>query len=386
MRPPLAPGCAHPSSYLGGECYGGASAPQHPDEPAGFWQWTLDGADLTITPQALSGWLDSVDGNNIATGWAYDPDTGTNDAAANGSASAPLGHDTWVRPVAISTVNGQEYEGQWQSAQVERADLVINSAAPDPYHGFRIDLTTQGFPPGTYRVHVEGGEFPSGMGGTGLFGDFTVTIAAPCVPPSITSNTTATTITSGETVQLTGSGSGTSPLTYQWYIGAPPNALNPLPAGATVNVSPSSTTDYWLRVVNSCGQASTQAVRLTVVPASTPAGLYTLTPCRVLDTRGGLPIAAGGSRDVQISGACGVPSGTRAAALNLTAVLPSSSGFLTLYPADASLPMAISMAYRTGKTRATGSIVRISPSGALRVYNNGPSAIHVLIDINSYFR
>ena len=129
-----------------------------------------------LTPQPLYGWLDSVDSNKIAWGWAYDPDTGTNDSAANGGASGPLGHDTWVRPIAISTTTGQRYEGAWQSAGIARQDLVINAAAPDPYHGYLIDLKTQGFPSGTYRVRVEGGEFPTGMGGRDLYGEITVTL------------------------------------------------------------------------------------------------------------------------------------------------------------------------------------------------------------------
>ncbi len=141
-----------------------------------FWLWTLDAVDIALTPQTLYGWLDSVDANKMAWGWAYDPDTGTNDAASNGSPSAPLGHDTWVRPVAVSTTTVQVYEGQWQSAAIARNDLVINNAAPDPYHGYLIDLKAQGFPAGTYRVHVQGGEFPTGMGGHDLYGEITVTL------------------------------------------------------------------------------------------------------------------------------------------------------------------------------------------------------------------
>ncbi|HEX6095283.1 MAG TPA: hypothetical protein VF432_03080 [Thermoanaerobaculia bacterium] len=142
----------------------------------GFWLWTLDSVSITIQPQALYGWLDSVDANKIASGWAYDPDTGTNDAAANGGPSSPLNHDTWVRPVATHVTTGQRYEGSWQSAKLARQDLVINAAAPDPYHGYSINLKAQGFPAGTYRIQVEGGEFPTGMGGRMLYGEYTVSL------------------------------------------------------------------------------------------------------------------------------------------------------------------------------------------------------------------
>lgn len=352
----------------------------------GFYLWTLDGVDLTLTPQPLTGVLDSVDTYNIARGWAYDPDTGTNDAAANGGPSAPLGHDTWVRAVATNATTGQVYEGQWQSAQVTRNDLVVNSAAPDPYHGFVIDLKAQGFPPGTYSVHVQGGEFPTGMGATNLAGVFTVSIAAPCTAPAISSHTSSTTITSGSTIQLTATASGSSPLSYQWYVGTASNVSTPLAPGATVNVTPSATTDYWLRVTNSCGQVDSQTVRITVSSAPPAASLYTITPCRVLDTRDSTPIAAGAARTVQLTGLCTVPTAARAAAINVTSVLPAGSGHLTLYPADIARPNTIVTAYRIGRTRATSAIIRLSPSGSLTLYNNGTSAVDVIIDVTSYFR
>jgi len=147
------------------------------DTPSdGFWLWTLDAIDITLTPQPLYGWLDGVDANRFAAGWAYDPDTGTNDAAANGGPSGPLGHDTWVRAIAVNVSTGSRYEGAWQSAQLIRDDLVFYGAAPDRYHGFSIDLYAQGFPTGTYRITVQGGEFPTGMGARELSGEATVTL------------------------------------------------------------------------------------------------------------------------------------------------------------------------------------------------------------------
>jgi hypothetical protein len=168
----LAPSQQTQVAYAAGDCALIAGCGGIP----GFWEWTIDMKDVTITPESLYGYLDGVDANKIAFGWAYDPDTGTNDAAANGGPSAPLGADTWVRAVATNTTTGIRYEGAWQSAPGYRGDLVSAGVAPDPWHGFAIDLRNQGFPAATYSVKVEGGEFPTGMGARELSGQFTVTL------------------------------------------------------------------------------------------------------------------------------------------------------------------------------------------------------------------
>jgi hypothetical protein len=121
-------------------------------------------------------------------------------------------------------------------------------------------------------------------------------------------------------------------------------------------------------------------------PAETPTMLYTLPPCRTLDTRASTPLDAGTFRNVQISGVCGVPSGAKAAALNVTSAYPVASGTLRLYPTGIALPNIISSAYRANKARATGTVVKVSPSGFLTIYNDGPNSVHVIIDVTSYFR
>lgn len=138
--------------------------------------WDVAASSFTMTTQPAFGNLDSVSGNFVASGWSYDPDAGTNDAASNGSASAPLGHDIWVRPIATSVATGTRYEGTWQSAQLSRSDLVSAGVTPDPYHGFSINLLAQAFPSGMYDITVQAGEFPVGAGGSTLTGSFRVTI------------------------------------------------------------------------------------------------------------------------------------------------------------------------------------------------------------------
>jgi hypothetical protein len=90
-----------------------------------------------------------------------------------------------------------------------------------------------------------------------------------CTAPSITTQPQSRTIQSGDTTLLSVSASGTSPLSYQWYTGARGVTTNPVPGGtsSTINVSPPTTTSYWVRVTGQCGTpADSVAVTVTVTP------------------------------------------------------------------------------------------------------------------------
>lgn len=85
-------------------------------------------------------------------------------------------------------------------------------------------------------------------------------------PPVITTQPAAVAITVGQSATLTVSATGTPPLTYQWYQGATGDTSTPV-AGATaasVAVTPSATTSYWVQVANSAGTANSAAAVVTV--------------------------------------------------------------------------------------------------------------------------
>jgi hypothetical protein len=104
----------------------------------------------------------------------------------------------------------------------------------------------------------------------------TVTVTGPsCTPPSVNSvGANPTSITTGQTSTLTLTATGTGPLTIQWYVGNPGDTSSPVPGGtaASINVSPSSTTTYWVRVTGQCApQADSGAVTVTVTSGGCPA-------------------------------------------------------------------------------------------------------------------
>lgn len=95
-----------------------------------------------------------------------------------------------------------------------------------------------------------------------------------CVPPSIAQQPSGSTITSGTSTQLSVNAAGTAPLSYQWYSGASGNTSSPVSGGsfATISVSPSMTTSYWVRVSGPCAPAAdSNSATVTVNPASCPA-------------------------------------------------------------------------------------------------------------------
>jgi hypothetical protein len=126
-----------------------------------------------------------------------------------------------------------------------------------------------------------------------------------------------------------------------------------------------------------------------------PAGFFhSLTPCRLVDTRatsgpeaGAPPLGAGETRVVATAAKCGVPASARSLSVNLTVTGPSGEGFLTLYPADAtSLPLASSINFRAGETRANNAVILLAGDGTgVKVFNGSLGAAHLIIDVNGWF-
>jgi hypothetical protein len=140
----------------------------------------------------------------------------------------------------------------------------------------------------------------------------------------------------------------------------------------------------------SCTRTSTKEVTL-ISPVSPVASFYTVQPCRIIDTRqsagpnGGPAVGAMTQRTVQVGGGCGIPSTARSVSLNVTIVPPWDAGHLTIWPADGPRPLASTINYAGGKVRANNAIIRLSPDGALNVFNGGSDSAHFIIDVNGYF-
>ena len=117
-------------------------------------------------------------------------------------------------------------------------------------------------------------------------------------------------------------------------------------------------------------------------PATGGLSLYTLTPCRVLDTRqnGGAPFS--GTREVMVSGTCGVPATAQAYVFNATVVPPGKFGYLSLWPHGEPQPVVATLNAIDGAITSNMAIVPAA-NGAIDAYASDPTQL--ILDIFGYF-
>jgi hypothetical protein len=126
--------------------------------------------------------------------------------------------------------------------------------------------------------------------------------------------------------------------------------------------------------------------------ATGPEGEFTpVPPARILDTRSGVgqvtpgAIDANGTIDVQVTGRGDVPDdGVSAVVLNVTAVSPTESGYLTVYPTGTSRPQVSNVSFAAGSVVSNMATVVVGPDGRLSAYN-ALGSTHVLFDVVGYY-
>lgn len=215
--------------------------------------------------------------------------------------------------------------------------------------------------PGSYSLTVTGG-------GTGS-GTVTGTSINCTITQGSASGTCSANYASGTVVSLTASAAGGSNFTV-WGNACSGSSGCSVTMSANRNVSASF--------------AASVAGR----------SYYSLTPCRLIDTRnpasawGGPALAATGTRNVMAAGQCGIPYSAVAVAINITAVSPAATGWLTVFggPSSATRPPTSTLNYRYLKTRANNAITVVGADGTINVYNGGTHTVDFLIDVNGYFQ
>jgi hypothetical protein len=124
-----------------------------------------------------------------------------------------------------------------------------------------------------------------------------------------------------------------------------------------------------------------------------PLDFFTVTPCRLVDTRnpagpaGGPALLPSAQRAFVLTGSCGVPAGAKAVSLNLAITQPAAVGDLRVFAADLStVPLASAINFAPGQTRANNLIVVLDGSGAIKVQNDAPGTVHLILDVNGYLQ
>jgi hypothetical protein len=146
-------------------------------------------------------------------------------------------------------------------------------------------------------------------------------------------------------------------------------------------------------VTDSVSGAGTLGSSYFYAPAPAASRFYTVTPCRVLDTRnangtqGGPALAGNQTRSFPISGTCGIPQSAVAVSANVT-IIGASSGFVSLFPGNA-LPLGTSnLNFAAGQTLANNAVVMLATdgTGTVGVLNAGAGGTHFLLDVTGYFQ
>jgi hypothetical protein len=130
----------------------------------------------------------------------------------------------------------------------------------------------------------------------------------------------------------------------------------------------------------------------TMTEVTPPRAFIGLQPCRIADTRGnGAPIQGGifpnsGLRTWDLTGICGIPSGTEAISVNITVVaapgIPAGS-FLLAWPTGQAPPPTAIMTYGPNQIISNAAIIPLGTGDQINVNVSGST--HVIMDINGYF-
>ncbi len=161
-------------------------------------------------------------------------------------------------------------------------------------------------------------------------------------------------------------------------------AVTPARATGRVNVA----------VTNSDATSATLANGYFYAPPPAPANFYSVTPCRLIDTRnavgilGGPALSGGQQRTFTLTGACGVPAGAKAVSVNLTVTGPTAGGGLAIYPGNAFPLGTSSINFGAGQTRANNSILTLATdgTGTVGVHNAAGGSTHFILDVNGYYQ
>ena len=311
-----------------------------------------------------------------------------------------------------SAMSGPGWSCSIASFTCTRSDS-LSAGASYPPISLSVNIPAGTPSPFTNSALVFGGGAPPTMAS-----DTVPILPAPANCPVSVNPTTVTITTPYAT---TGSFSVNVPAGCSWSLAVPVPAwltfTSPI-AGTNAGVvsysvaanNSSSSRSTYLDVVNA-GDSAYALVQIT--QAGVPAlQFYPVAPCRLADTRGaaagfngnspfsGPSLPSQGTITIPVQSAaeasanttpapCGViPSTAQAYSFNLT-VAPAAGGavnYISLWPAGSEQPVVSTLDDPQGLIVSNAAIVPAgSPSGGISVYNDGPSATDVILDMNGYF-
>lgn len=156
-------------------------------------------------------------------------------------------------------------------------------------------------------------------------------------------------------------------------------------------VDDGETFDLVIEATGGAQLVGADSVTVTIIDGYRPF-VESLTPARVVDTRSvgetvdGLNRGEGrrepgGTIEVDLAGRAGVPDDARAVVLNLTAVRPDTTGFVTMHPCG-ERPLASSLNFAAGSNVGNEVIAGLSTKGTTCLYTS--TGTDITIDIVGY--
>jgi hypothetical protein len=116
-----------------------------------------------------------------------------------------------------------------------------------------------------------------------------------------------------------------------------------------------------------------------------PGAFNPVAPQRLLDTRFSGAVPSNGTVSLPVNGgSTHIPTGISAVILNVTAVSPIASGYVTVYPTGVR-PLASNLDFARGQTVPNLVIVKVGPDGKVVLFNGSGGSTQLLADVAGYF-
>lgn len=372
--------------------------------------WNND-LDLSVTVGGNTYKGNVFTGSASVTGGVADPANNVESVFLPAGTSGPF-----TVTVTASSINSDGVPGNVSPLDQDFALVVYNGGCGTPAPvagsdspvcaGGDLHLTATGLPSATYSWTGPSGFTSSAQNPTitgvtaanaGIYSvtqtdsactssPATVVVVVGTVPATPTAGSNSP-VTAGGTLMLTA-----STIAGASYLWAGPNGFTSAVQNPTIpSVTTAASGVYSVTAtVNGC----TSAAATTSVWVATPLKLYTVTPCRVVDTRGapgpmgGPALAAGATRTFVIGGQCGVPVDAAAVAGNVTVDGPTTGGDLRVVASGSPAPPTSVINFGVSQTRANNGIFALAGTpGGFDVIDDQPAGTtDFLVDVTGYFK
>jgi hypothetical protein len=175
------------------------------------------------------------------------------------SSPLTLNVDTTAVTFSVTATGDAPLQYRWYAGSSGNTNAPISGATA-------TTLTVKPTVTSAYWVRITNGCDPPADSGT------VYAIVNNCPPVTIASQSDDATILEGKPSTLSVAASGGT-VSYQWYAGTSGVTTSPISGatGASLTVTPSTTSSYWLRALNTCGSsADSDTITITVLPCNAP--------------------------------------------------------------------------------------------------------------------